>query len=75
MTVELCERVTDVVSLCGGGIPAIFYATGTLYSLHKSGKLLETVDGVKVLNRSLLITSSSGGTIPLLFLHCIINNN
>jgi hypothetical protein len=75
MTVELCERVTDVVSLCGGGIPAVFYATGILYALHKSGKLLETVDGVKILNRSLLITSSSGGTIPLVFLQCIINNN
>lgn len=75
MSIERCERITDVISLCGGGIPAIFYATGILYALHKSGKLLETVDGVKVLNKSLLITSSSGGTIPLLFLHCVINNN
>lgn len=75
MIEERCERVTDVISLCGGGIPAVFYATGILYALHKSGKLLETVNGVKVLNRSLLITSSSGGTIPLIFLHCVINNN
>lgn len=75
MTIERCERITDVISLCGGGIPAVFYATGILYSLHKSGKLLETVDGVKVLNRSTIITASSGGTIPLIFLQCVINNN
>lgn len=75
MTIERCERITDVISLCGGGIPAVFYATGILYSLHKSGKLLETVDGVKVLNRSIIVTASSGGTIPLIFLHCVINNN
>lgn len=75
MTVEICARVTDVISLCGGGIPAVFYATGILYALHKSGKLLETVDGVKILNRSLLITSSSGGTIPLLLLDCVLTND
>lgn len=74
-TVEKCERITDVISLCGGGIPAIFYATGILYSMHKSGKLLEMVDGVNVLNKSLLFTASSGGTIPLLLLHCVITNN
>lgn len=75
MTIERCERITDVISLCGGGIPAVFYATGILYALHKSGQLLETVDGVKVLNRSTIITASSGGTIPLIFLQCVINNN
>jgi hypothetical protein len=75
MTVEICSRITDVISLCGGGIPAVFYATGILYALHKSGKLLKTIDGVSVLNPSLLITASSGGTIPLLILHSILNNN
>lgn len=75
MILETCEHVTDVVSLCGGGIPAIFYATGILYSIHKSDKLLQTVDGVKVLNKSLLITASSGGTIPLLLLQCVLNND
>ncbi len=75
MILETCERVTDVVSLCGGGIPAVFYATGILYSMHKSGKLLQTVDGVQILNKSLLITASSGGTIPLLILQCVLNNN
>lgn len=74
MSIERCERITDVVSLCGGGIPAVFYATGILYAMHKSGKLIQTVGGVKVLNPSLLITASSGGTVPLLLLHCVINN-
>jgi len=75
MTIERCERITDVISLCGGGIPAVFYATGILYSMHKSGKLIKTIDGINVLNPSLLITASSGGTVPLLLLHCVINND
>lgn len=75
MTLEICERVTDVISLCGGGIPAIFYATGILYAMHKSGYLLKDVNGVKTINPSILITSSSGGTIPLLLLNYIIIND
>jgi hypothetical protein len=73
--IEKCERITDVVSLCGGGIPAVLYATGILYGMYKSGKLLQTVDGVNILNPSLLITASSGGTVPLLLLNLVINNN
>jgi hypothetical protein len=75
MTIERCDRITDIVSLCGGGVPAVFYATGILYALHKSGKLMETVDGVKVLNQSLLFTSSSGGVVPLLLLQYVIHND
>jgi hypothetical protein len=73
--IEKCERITDVVSLCGGGIPAVLYATGILYGMYKSGKLIQTVDGVNILNPSLLITGTSGGTLPLLLLHLVINNN
>jgi hypothetical protein len=75
MTKEKCARITDVVSLCGGGIPAVYYASGILYALHKTGKLLETVDGEKVLNRSFLFTASSGGVLPLLIVDCILQNN
>ena len=75
MNVEICEKIFDVISLCGVGIPAIFYATGVLYSMHKTGYLLKDNNGIKQLNPHVLFTSSSGGTIPTLLLEYILIND
>jgi hypothetical protein len=70
-----CENITDVISLCGGGIPAIYYGTGILYGLHKANKLLEKDESGKlILAKHLLITSSSGGMVPLILLQCVLTN-
>jgi hypothetical protein len=71
----ICDNVTEVISLCGGGIPAIMYAHGILYGLHKLGKLVVNKDGKRVLNENIVYTATSGGVVPLLFLQCIINND
>lgn len=72
---KMCENVTDVISLCGGGFPAIYYATGILYGLHKADKLLEVDEtGTLILAKHLLITSSSGGMVPLILLQCVLTN-
>jgi len=68
------DSVTTIVSLCGGGIPAVHYCTGILYSLYKCGELLEDIDGKQVINSNLVITASSGGTVPLMLLHFVLTN-
>lgn len=69
------DSTTTIISLCGGGMPAVLYGAGILYSLYKSGELLETdSNGNQVINSKLLITASSGGVIPLLLLDLILSN-
>jgi hypothetical protein len=69
------EDITEIYSLCGGGIGAILYAQGILYGLHKAGKLMQMENGRRVLNKHLMFTGSSGGTVPMLLLQCVINND
>jgi hypothetical protein len=75
MCMCICKNVTEVISLCGGGIAAIMYAHGILYGLHKLGKLVVNKQGKLVLNENIVYTATSGGVVPLLILQCIINND
>ncbi len=69
------EDITEIYSLCGGGLPAVLYAQGILYGMYKAGKLIQMENGKRVLNKHILFTGSSGGTIPMLLLQCVINND
>lgn len=72
-----CECIDNVVALCGGGLTAVIYCCGSLYGLHKKSKLVEKKPGATEYTpcKDTVFVSSSGGTIPLLMLHCCIANN
>lgn len=69
------EDVTEIVSLCGGGIAAVTYAQGILYALHKTNRIIKNgSDGKPELNKEIVYTASSGGMLPLIVLQGVINN-
>ena len=67
--------ITTVFSLCGGGIPAVFYGTGILHALNRSDMLVKKINGTNVFNKQLLFAGSSGGIVPLLFFNYVLVNN
>lgn len=72
-----CDCIHNVVALCGGGLTAVIYCCGSLYGLHKKSKIVEKKPGASeyTICKDTVFVSSSGGTIPLMMLHCCIANN
>jgi hypothetical protein len=69
------NNITDIISLCGGGLSAVLYSTGILYGFHKLGKIIDTKSCDKsVFYNNMVFCASSGGVVPLLLLNICIDN-
>ena len=66
------NNITDMYILCGGGLSAVFFNLGIIYSLYQTNQLF---DKNNKFNKNLKFQCVSGACIPTLLLNYVVLNN